>query len=598
MSGCAHSTQPPAATRTAAPTVHDRDDRHPAVCVVIPTRGRASYLEVALSSLMGQARAAGAEVVVVLDGACKAAEAVAVHHGARVVALEPPAGLNAARNAGAAAARAQLIAYLDDDVEVAAGWLDALLQGAASWPQVGVFGGPIRPRLEGGPRGCGREPAPISALDLGSADRDVQRVWGANMAIRRSALAKVGPFDERLHGRGDEEEWLERHVAAGGRVRYLAKAAVVHRRAGADARLGSLSRAAFFLGRSARRNDLRKGSAPALGAEARVLAGCIWHAARRRCPYGIVMAAHTAGRLREALTGAPRGPVEEDDFLSGDSGNVAGIRASARALAADALADGLELVSGRRARLRRAASRWPERRRVLIAAIERDEVPNVLDAALAELRRSRHEVTIATSPAGGRGKFENLNRLLAGQRPSEHDWLILLDDDVRLPRGFLDCFVFVAEHLGLAIAQPAHRARSHAAWAVTRRRPGLLGRETAFVEIGPLCALHASTLPTLLPFAPLRFGWGLDAHWSALARQSGWRIGVVDATAIAHSLRPIAASYEHREAVAEARRFLAGRPYTPAVEAQRTLRAHRRLRRPPRGPRRHGGTAEAPSARC
>jgi GT2 family glycosyltransferase len=551
----------------------------PAVSIVIPTRGRAAYLEVALASLMGQARAAAAEVLVVLDGPDEHAAAVARRHGAYVVTLPRASGLNCARNAGAAAARGELIAYLDDDVEVAGGWLDALLRGASSCPEVGVFGGPIHPRLEGGPRGCGREPPPISSLDLGGVDREARRVWGANMAIRRTALQRAGAFDERLRDRGDEEEWLERHIAAGGRVRYLAQAAVVHRRAGGDARLAALTKAAFALGHSARRNDLRKGRAPTLATEVRVFAGCVWHAARRRCAYGIVMAAHAAGRLHEALApAAPSAPASAaDDFLSGHSGQLAGVRANARALAADALADGLEVLSGRRARLRRAAAAWPPRRRVLVAAIERSDAANVLATALAELSRSRHEVQVATCRAGDRGKFENINRLLGEHPPAGHDWLILLDDDVTLPRGFLDRFLFAAERVGLRIAQPAHRARSHAAWAVTRRRAGVLVRETAFVEIGPLCALHACTFQTLLPFAPLRFGWGLDAHWSALARQHSWRIGVVDATAVAHRLRPIAASYDRREAIAEARAFLARRPYVTSAQAQATLVCHRRL---------------------
>ncbi len=41
-------------------------------------------------------------------------------------------------------------------------------------------------------------------------------------------------------------------------------------------------------------------------------------------------------------------------------------------------------------------------------------------------------------------------------------------------------------------------------------------------------------------------GWGLDAHWAALAREHGWRMGVVDATPIGHTLRPPAATYAAR----------------------------------------------------
>jgi hypothetical protein len=266
-----------------------------------------------------------------------------------------------------------------------------------------------------------------------------------------------------------------------------------------------------------------------------------------------------------------------DDFLAGESGQVTGIRATTRALALDAVCDVVAAVRLERVRVRRAAIHGP-RRRVLALAIERPDQPGLLPAARRELAASRHEVTLVSAEAGTRGKFENLNALLAEHRPEAHDWLIALDDDVALPRGFLDAFVFLAERFRLRLAQPAHRHRSHAAWRVTRRRPGSLVRETAFVEIGPICAFHADTFEQLLPFPPLRSGWGLDAHWSAIARQRGWKLGVVDATPIRHGLRPIASGYDRQAAIEEAKAFLAGRPYTRADDAQRTIVTHRWLR--------------------
>jgi len=179
---------------------------------------------------------------------------------------------------------------------------------------------------------------------------------------------------------------------------------------------------------------------------------------------------------------------------------------------------------------------------------------------------------------GERGKFENLDLLLERIPVDGVDWLLIVDDDVELPRGFLDEFVFLAERFDLAIAQPAHRWRSHAAWSVTRRRPLSVVRETAFVEIGPLCALRSQTFQTVLPFPVLRFGWGLDAHWSALARSHGWRQGVVDATPIQHGLRRIASSYDPADAIAEGREFLSDHSYTPAAQANRTLVTHRSWR--------------------
>jgi hypothetical protein len=56
-------------------------------------------------------------------------------------------------------------------------------------------------------------------------------------------------------------------------------------------------------------------------------------------------------------------------------------------------------------------------------------------------------------------------------------------------------------------------------------------------------------------------GWGLDAHWGALARERGWRLGVVDATTIRHSRRPTATAYDREEALAELRGFLQDRAW-------------------------------------
>ena len=274
----------------------------PAVSVVVPTRNRAGYLEVALASLAAQDGGVASEVIVVDDGSTDATPAVARAAGARHLPLPPPGGLNAARNLGAREARAPLVAFVDDDVWVPAGWLSALVDGTARHPGADAFGGPIRARMEGpAPRACGREKPPITTLDLGPDDVDAEMVWGANFAIRKETLERYGPFDENLAGHGDEEEWLMALRAAGGRIVYLAAAGLDHRRTGEDSRLRSLALAAYRRGRAARRTDVRRGVAPSAARELRNVAGAGWHTVRRACPQGIVMGAHSAGRLAEAV---------------------------------------------------------------------------------------------------------------------------------------------------------------------------------------------------------------------------------------------------------------------------------------------------------
>ncbi|MEA2168473.1 MAG: hypothetical protein QOF76_1773 [Solirubrobacteraceae bacterium] len=240
-----------------------------------------------------------------MDGPQDAATAaVGRAHGAQLHVLGTHRGINVARNAATAAATGDLLAFIDDDVDLWPTWHHALTRAAADHPDTACFGGPIRPRIEGphAPRGCGRpEDAPVTALDLGPHDGPTSFAWGANFAIRRSALLTVGPFDETLTNCGDEEDWQRRLHAAGGTVRYVAGAGVDHIRTGDGARLRNLARGAYHRGRAARAYDVRKGTAPSAARELRVLAGTVWHAASHACPAGLVPVARTLGRLRALI---------------------------------------------------------------------------------------------------------------------------------------------------------------------------------------------------------------------------------------------------------------------------------------------------------
>ena len=273
-------------------------------------------------------------------GASAAVQALAERHGSRYEAHPAPLGLNVARNTGVQRSRGELVVFVDDDIEASPGWLAALLQAARTYPDADVFAGPIRPRLEGPvPRTCGREQPPITTLDLGTEDtREIAFAWGANMAIRRTALERVGPFDTTLEHGGDEQEWQERLLAqtpsvgqgrSGGPgqggaskalqparptvqparpmaqparpIVYVAAAGVDHRRAAKDARLRSLTRTARARGRAGRRLDAKRGHAPSLARELHTLLSCLGHVVRYRCPAGLTMAAHSLGRLQTGL---------------------------------------------------------------------------------------------------------------------------------------------------------------------------------------------------------------------------------------------------------------------------------------------------------
>src|SRR5947209_110290 len=96
------------------------------------------------------------------------------------------------------------------------------------------------------------------------------------------------------------------------------------------------------------------------------------------------------------------------DFLAPRSGLVTRRRDRWRARLVDAREDLARRMRGERRALERAAAAAPERRSVLVLAVERVGIANLLEQALAELRRSRHDLELALTGAGDRGKFENL----------------------------------------------------------------------------------------------------------------------------------------------------------------------------------------------
>ena len=275
-----------------------------------------------------------------------------------------------------------------------------------------------------------------------------------------------------------------------------------------------------------------------------------------------------------------------ETFLSGEPRSVGGRRARARARVADAVLGARASLARLDAHLESLATAAP-RRSVLVMSVYRPPAARLVEA-LPRLRSKHHDVTLLFGSTGAAvdaladhtaatdmraGKFENLNELWPGDSP---DWVLVVDDDVGLPDRFLDRFIGVAERFRLAMAQPAQTHTSHAAWSVTRRRGGALLRETRFVEIGPVTAFRRDAAAELIPFPPLRYGWGLDAHWAAVAEERGWRLGIVDALPVRHDEGMVAATYSGDEAIEEARRFLADRPYVQSARLQETLAVHRR----------------------
>jgi GT2 family glycosyltransferase len=215
----------------------------PPASVLLCTRNRAGELPDAVALLV----TSGAEDIVLIDNASTddtfavAAALVARHPGiVRCVTEERP-GLSHARNAGAAAARHDLLLYLDDDARPAPGWLEAVSRELAR-PGVVNVGGPIAALWPEDHPASWPEPGLeryFSVLERGDADATLvppDVVYGANWAVRREALRAAGDFDPAfgpgpgVPTNGDETSVAWRlHRRGLGATRFVAAAAVGHR---------------------------------------------------------------------------------------------------------------------------------------------------------------------------------------------------------------------------------------------------------------------------------------------------------------------------------------------------------------------------------
>ena len=205
----------------------------PPLSVIVCTQDRPGEIVDCAEALL----AAGADEIVVVDNGSGAPLGLPA---AVKLVREPVPGLSRARNTGAAAASHDVLVYLDDDARPAPGWVEHMRDAFAD-PEVMVAGGPIhglwpRERTPGWPQ------APwtnyFSILSHGDADRTWPRgdFYGANWAVRRSALDEVGGFEHRWGASGDgllagEETAVEQLIAACdlGVARYSVGAAVGHR---------------------------------------------------------------------------------------------------------------------------------------------------------------------------------------------------------------------------------------------------------------------------------------------------------------------------------------------------------------------------------
>lgn len=196
------------------------------VSVVIPHLNEPDDLARCLSALDVQRGGIPFEVIVVDNGSREPpADVCARHPGTRLLQELAP-GPGPARSAGALAARAPIVAFIDADCRAEAGWLAAIVGHFDQVPNCAVIAGAVG--IDYADRA---HPTALEAYDsLFSykvelyVRRDHYAATG-NMAVRRHVFVAVGPFAPI--GIMEDMDWGERATAKGYRIDYLPAARVL-----------------------------------------------------------------------------------------------------------------------------------------------------------------------------------------------------------------------------------------------------------------------------------------------------------------------------------------------------------------------------------
>src|SRR5262245_36441167 len=165
----------------------------PRVSFIVPVRNDAARLETCLRSITANSpRPDQIEIIVVDNGSTDDSPGVARRIGAEVLQIEQ-VRVAAPRNLGASHARADVLAFVDADNEIAAGWVYAALE-CLQLPNAAVVGALYQPPVDG--TWVQRTYGHLRGIPAGQHDAD----WlgSGNLAIWRSAFEAVGGLDNRL----------------------------------------------------------------------------------------------------------------------------------------------------------------------------------------------------------------------------------------------------------------------------------------------------------------------------------------------------------------------------------------------------------------
>ena len=192
---------------------------------VVPAYNEEAYLAACLDSILAETRGVSisTEIVVVNNASTDRTREIALAYSGITLVDEPRKGLTFARQAGFNACTGELIANIDADSRLPAGWLQQVLLAFRARPALLALSGPLV-YYDLTPRQCRLVRVFYATAFLTYAlNRFVLRVGsmvqGGNFVVRRHALEKIGGFNLAISFYGEDTD-LARRLNEVGEVRF------------------------------------------------------------------------------------------------------------------------------------------------------------------------------------------------------------------------------------------------------------------------------------------------------------------------------------------------------------------------------------------